>query len=256
MSQPDAFALLARYYDAIMSHVDYDRWDAITTVLSEILPHGFRHLDAACGTGRFVDGCAHAGWKSAGVDLSLGMLRAAQARTQAPLAAADLRALPFHESYDLITCLFDSLNFILDEDGIREAIASCAAALRPGGIFYFDVVTERMVTEYFSGPAWTEENGGFRTTWKTEYDAEAGLAETSVRINHGEAATIREQIYSREVIESAIKDAGLALIVCADAENWKPPRANTIRLDFVVRKPPVGEMNAKKLVAAVREQIL
>ncbi len=255
MAREDTFSALARYYDALMSHVDYTRWETIATELTTHLPRGFRHLDAACGTARFLDGCLRAGWDSSGVDLSIGMLHAARLRTAAPLAAADLRALPFREGFDFITCLFDSVNFILDDEGIPEAMAAFATALRPGGVLYFDIVTERMVTEYFEGPAWTEDNEGFHTTWKTDYDRATNIAETRVRVNHGEASTIRERIYPREAIEDALAAAGLRLIICADAETWNPPRRNTIRLDFVACKPPIGKLTAKRLTAQIKERL-
>ena len=114
MPRPDDFANLARYYDPIMEHVDYDRWFVITTTLAELAPDPFLHLDAGCGTGVLMGMLRKIGWSSVGIDLSLAMLQTGRRRRGSlPVAAADLRALPFRGAVDLMTCLFDSMNFLL-----------------------------------------------------------------------------------------------------------------------------------------------
>ena len=51
MSAPDAFGELARYYDPLMTHVNYDRWFFTVSALADLVEEPIRHLDAACGTG-------------------------------------------------------------------------------------------------------------------------------------------------------------------------------------------------------------
>jgi SAM-dependent methyltransferase len=235
----DALEHLARYYDTIMGHVNYDRWFMTTTTLSALLPQDLRHLDVACGTAVLVKRLRRAGWDSMGVDLSLAMLQAGRKpETLLPLAAADMRALPFQNQFHFITCLFDSLNFLLTEDDLRCALGGFADCLKEDSLIYFDIVTERMVTQHFDGQSWTENNGRFATTWSSAYEPETGTTDTRVRVNTGQEALVRERIYSQELLERVVADAGLELLGVFDADNWEKPRRRSTRLDFVAAKAP------------------
>jgi len=235
----DAFAEIARYYDPIMEGVDYDRWQIQVEALGAMLPRPFRHLDAGCGTANLVERLQGKGWTSAGIDLSPAMIGTAKKRnSRLPLAVADLRALPFRGAFDLVTCLFDSINFILDDGELRQAVAGLGASLAPGGILFFDVVTERMVRDHFEGPGWSEHNGRFKTYWKTVYDGETRIAETEVRVNHRAPAIIRERIYSQSFLEDAIADAGLTLLDVFDTDTLTAPSDRTIRIDFIAAREP------------------
>ncbi|MFO7976071.1 MAG: class I SAM-dependent methyltransferase [Candidatus Hydrogenedentota bacterium] len=233
----DPFATLARYYDRVMAHVDYDRWYLVTLALAGLLPVPFRHADLACGTGNLVKRLQQIGWRTAGMDLSPAMIRTG--RKNDPHwrgAVGDLRALPFHNSLDFATCLFDSLNFLLKEEDIENAILQCGAALRSGGVFYFDFVTEEMVLQHFAGQQWTEDNGTFSTTWESTYDHATGITETSIRVNNGVVNTIREKIHSQRQIEASLEKAGLYPMAILDAETWRKPRQKTIRVDVIAVK--------------------
>jgi SAM-dependent methyltransferase len=254
----DDFGELARYYDPIMEHVNYDRWFRTCVALAELLPPRFLHVDAGCGTGVLLGRLREAGWKSTGVDLSRAMLMTARKqRGSVPVAVADLRALPFHRSAGLVTCLFDSINFILDEPGVARAIQEMAQALAPGGLLYFDIVTERMVTQHFAGQDWEEDNGGFSSNWSSSYDHQTTVAQTRIRINTGGESVIRERIYPQRFFERAVRHAGLRLLGAYDVEGWKAPSRHTTRIDFIAVKEPAPEATRqfKKVVRAVREQL-
>lgn len=236
----DAFQEIARYYDRIMEHVNYERWLTVTRELGTLLPREFRHVDAACGTGTLLKRLQHLGWRSAGIDLSYAMVKAGRVGNQEPFPAAnaDLRALPFYRSLDYITCLFDSVNFLVGEGDLEQAFVSAAEALRDGGVLYFDAVTERMVTQHFEGQEWSERNGKFTTTWSSNYCRRTGVVETRIRISHGAFGVIRERIFPEDQLRAAVEGAGLKLLGVYDAHTWKTPRSRTIRLDFVASKNP------------------
>jgi SAM-dependent methyltransferase len=237
MPTNDAFADLARYYDRLMDHVDYDRWYIAATTLAGLLPGPIVHLDAACGTGVLLKKLVRLGWNSVGIDLSQAMLRNGKKAPGAmPAAAADLRALPFSESLDYITCLFDSINFLLDPGDMRRAIGEFARALKPGGLLYFDIVTERMVLEHFAGQSWTEDNGGFSTTWESDYVRKTGQSHTHIKVGSGARSTITERVYEQDEIEDAVAAAGLDLLGAFDAESWRAPGKKSIRIEFVAVK--------------------
>jgi len=239
MRPGNAFDGLSRYYDTIMEFVNYDRWEAICEGLEVLLPPGPLHVDFACGTGVLADKMRGRGHRAYGFDLSRGMAaQGNRGREGLPLFCADMRAVPLGPCADIVTCLFDSLNFLLDEASVRAAIGEMARVLRPGGLLLFDVVTERMITEHFTGPEWEENNGDFRLRWKTDYDRRDKIATTRLRVNTGDAHEFRERIYEQSVLEDALAATGLQLLGTYDADRWRPVSPKTTRIDFVAAKPP------------------
>jgi SAM-dependent methyltransferase len=237
---------LARHYDSMMSFVNYERWEITCTALAELLPKPFLHVDFACGTGVLVERMRKRGWRSFGCDISRPMLVAGRGRRgKLPLLCADLRAGAMHSNVHLATCLFDSLNFLLDPAEVATAFKQVAMALAPGGVLYCDVVTERMILDHFVGPEWTERNGRMTLNWKTTYERKTTTAETTVRVNKGEAQVFRERVYPVEYLQDCIEQAGLQLLGSYDAHGWKPVSKNTVRIDFVAAKPPLSKAGAK-----------
>lgn len=241
METKDCFEEIGRYYDGLMEHVNYSRWVHVCTSLASLLPVGFRHLDAACGTGTLIKRLRRAGWTHCfGMDLSQAMLRAGRKHGDPfPSAMGDLRALPFaDESFHFVSCLFDSVNFLLHEDELQACFVNVARVLKPGGMFYFDIVTQRMVIQHFAGQEWTEENPGFKSTWNSRYDQNAKIIQTDIRVNQNAEGTVRERIYECRDVEVMLARAGLTLLCAADAAGWRNRTHKTVRIDFVAAKNP------------------
>ena len=148
-----------------------------------------------------------------------------------------MRRLPFHGSVGMITCLFDSLNFLLTPEDVRAALASFAAALRPGGVVYFDAVTEFMMTEYYAGKTWTDDADGLGVTWENDYDAETRMCTTRIRFGDGrESQLTRERAYALDWLAGEVEAAGLTPLGVFDAHGWGTPHGQTERADFLAAK--------------------
>jgi SAM-dependent methyltransferase len=240
MPANDCFNEIARYYDGLMRHVDYTRWYATVSTVADIIPQPFLHIDLACGTCKVIKKLRSIGWNSLGLDLSFPMLRTGRKEApETPTAVADMRNVPLPQCADYVTCLFDSINFLPSMDDIARTFREVYRVLKDGGLFYFDIVTERMVTEHFAGQSWTERHGRMTTTWESEYDPRTRLSETRVRVSTGPEAVICEYMYDPADVEQAARDAGFTLFGIHDAETWKRPRKKkTIRMDFVAAKNP------------------
>jgi len=237
MAVPDRFEHIADLYDALMAHVEYDRWFALMRELATLLPEGFTYLDAACGSGALLERARGAGWQAFGFDLSPAMLRRAVARVEVPVFVGNLEAVPVG-AVDFITCLFDSMNFLLSPESIRRAIGTLAAALRPGGLLYFDMVTERLMAQVFGNQSWIEPVGNIMLTWESRWFPESASCRTRLTRDGSILFECLEKAYPVEEIVHWARQAGLEPLAVVDARTWNPPREETTRVDFLFTPAP------------------
>lgn len=103
-------------------------------------------LDLACGEGTFAVIMAQRGLKVTGVDASPEMLRFARKKAEEAGVAVrfieqDMRSLALAEKFDLVTCWYDSLNYLLEYDELAKTFSNVAQVLNLGGLFIFDMNT-------------------------------------------------------------------------------------------------------------------
>jgi SAM-dependent methyltransferase len=164
----DAYEPFADVYDLFTAHHEYDAWIASLERVAE--RHGLggrRLLDIACGTGKSLVPWLDRGYTAAGCDLSPRMLARAKqtVRGRARLFRADMRALPTGEPVDLVTCLDDAVNYVLDPGELRQAFACAAKQLAPSGVYVFDLNSLRAYREEF-GSTLSSTTGGWEFTWR------------------------------------------------------------------------------------------
>ncbi len=101
-----------------------------------------RVLDLGCGTGITAAALEEAGCVVTGLDGSPAMLAAARGRTGArtTLVCAGL-AEPPPGPYDVVLCLFDTLNHLGGLTELRPVLAAAAGVTRPGATLLFDLAT-------------------------------------------------------------------------------------------------------------------
>ncbi|HEY3189112.1 MAG TPA: class I SAM-dependent methyltransferase [Solirubrobacteraceae bacterium] len=140
----DAYDALAPVYDVLTARYAYDRWLAALEDLA--LEHGLsghRVLDVACGTGKSFLPLLERGWEVTACDISdeMAARAAAKAAGRADVHVADMRELPVYGEFDLITCLDDAINHLLEPDDVIDALAGMRENLAPAGLIAFDVNT-------------------------------------------------------------------------------------------------------------------
>jgi cyclopropane fatty-acyl-phospholipid synthase-like methyltransferase len=124
-------------YDEQWGEIGDTHRDFLTTILSKV-PEGGRILDAACGTGKYVQMVLASGRSVLGTDHSAGQLRVANEKfPEVPTEKHELRDLPFEETFDGVICV-DAMEFVPPEDWpiVLERFRS---ALRPEGWLYLTI---------------------------------------------------------------------------------------------------------------------
>src|SRR5215475_432906 len=134
------YAGFAPFYDRIMG----DRTEEIERIRRYISSHrpGARSLlELGCGTGALLSGLA-SDLSVTGIDRSPEMLSVA-ARTVpgARLLHADITAFTLPDRFDVVMCMFDTLNHVPAVDGWLRLFQRVHEHLSDGGLFVFDVNT-------------------------------------------------------------------------------------------------------------------
>jgi SAM-dependent methyltransferase len=142
------YATLAHLYDAVLG-------DRFFTQLRQVFEglvqrYGVRFAtaaDVACGTGTFIRYLRELGVAVVyGVDRSPEMLCVAIAKNQgagARFLLQDFATLQLPQPVDLITCHFDSLNYLLTSHDLLQALRRFRANMNPGSHLIFDMITDR-----------------------------------------------------------------------------------------------------------------
>ncbi|MDP6041580.1 MAG: class I SAM-dependent methyltransferase [Candidatus Latescibacteria bacterium] len=125
--------------------------DFIHTVLS--LNKNARLLDLGCGYGRHAIPLAQKNLKVVGLDRSPVLLGEAQSRAQQanPSPAfirADVRTIPFTETFDAVISMFSSLGYFEDENENFLVLQNIANTLKPGGKLLIETANRDFVVRH------------------------------------------------------------------------------------------------------------
>jgi SAM-dependent methyltransferase len=220
----EAYEALAFAYDALSADYPYDRWlPALERLARAHGLRGKRLLDVACGTGKSFVPLLERDYDVTACDLSEAMLRrAAEKAPGVPLYRLDMRELGVLGEFDLVTCLDDSLNYLLREQDLRAALAGLRRNLAPEGVAVWDLNALAMYRAQFASD-WVVERDGVFIAWQglTDRDLRAG-ARARARIDvfaDPDADAWRrvgsehvQRHWPRECLESAAADAGLRVL--------------------------------------------
>ena len=153
-----AYTDFARFYDEIMG----DRGPAIERVQGSIarhMPDARSLLELGCGTGAVLAGLAP-GLSVTGIDLSPEMLAiAARTVPGARLVQADITSFALGASFDVVICVFDTLNHVPAFGAWSEVFDRVHEHLAEGGLFVFDVNTVGRLYRLEQAPAYVEDFG-------------------------------------------------------------------------------------------------
>ncbi len=95
-------------------------------------------LDVACGTGEHLRYLRRF-YTVEGLDSSATMLAVARRKLPDVLFhEGDMRDFDLGRRFDAIVCLFGSIGYVADEEGLHRAIACMAAHLHPGGVLVIE----------------------------------------------------------------------------------------------------------------------
>jgi ubiquinone/menaquinone biosynthesis C-methylase UbiE len=208
-------------------------------------------LDIACGEGTFAVALAEQGWQVTGIDRSQQMLALAEERSRSAGTAVryiqqDMRSLEFDREFDIATCWFDSLNYMLHDNDLEITFKGIARALKPGGWFLGD-----MNTICGLAVGWTENGVSVRQETPDlyevhqssfDYERMTAVLRLTAFIQHGETwervdETHMERAYPLEQIKSSLQNAGFEVAgMLGSLQEPQPVTAESRRVWFACQK--------------------
>ena len=191
--------------------------------------------DIACGAGAACIVFAGHGLNVTGTDKSPYMIRKAEANAMRAgrdvlFMVQDYRDLALGEPVDLVTCMYDSLNFMRSESDLAKVFSAVHAALHRGGLFIFDMYTIRGIAETWGTKAEIHTVGAdhfIATRTAMDFD---GRTNTKTLYGFSRAGDgqwrrweERHQIwaYPIDLIEALLAGSGFQLL---DKIDWEHPR--------------------------------
>jgi len=171
------YSAYARVYDQIGQRAFGERMaGVILAELSRLELHPGSVLDLGCGTGSATLAFARAGLRAVGLDRSAEMLeRAREYGKDETLAVefveGDMIELDPLEPADLVTCIYDAVNYLAGDVELRQFFRSVYRVLSPGGAFVFDMNSrQRLMSSWEQGLMLAGDSDDLYLTYRSWYD--------------------------------------------------------------------------------------
>ena len=240
------YSRLATIYDYVMRHVDYVYW--ADYVESLFLRHHLvpsRVLDLACGTGTLALEFWKRDYLVTGVDACREMLDVAEEKSKQigcklPFFQKDLLNLKAFPCFDVVLCLYDSINDLMTPREISLALKNIYDVTEPGGLAVFDVCTETNSIRHFRDLTDRDRGDGFSYTRQSSYQNGIQINRFNIHFSHSneEVCEIHKQrIYPIFKIEELVRLSPFQIEGVYDGFGYNPPTDLSDRVHFVLRSP-------------------
>lgn len=218
-------------------------------------------LDLCCGTGTAVSLLSDFGITMSGLDGSAEMLTIARRKLKRYKTRLYHQKLPnfnIHETnntrtmapfntkrvcFDLVTCFYDSLNYLLSERALLATFRSVARHLHPGGWFIFDMNTLEALKILWEGQIFADVRDDISWVWKSEYVPAKKIAHLDATFFVKQGRTWSrfderhtERAYTNVSIKKMLRQAGFVVKGFYHCKTFKSPTRDSMRICGVAQK--------------------
>lgn len=248
----DQYTAFARCYDVVMRDVDYESWARYVLDLCDRF-HFPRQslLNVACGTGNLEPLLREWFDDLVGFDVSEAMAARAREKSRkkglaVPVHVGSMDEFDAGRTFDVVLCLYDSLNYVTDEKKVEASFRRAFEHLNPGGGYIFDITTEYNIIQNFAQYTFAETFKDMAYIWENRYDIVSKLAVSDFtffeKVEGDEDRYQRHQerhvqkMYGTQWLKAALERAGFEFLAMYDGFTLNTPKKSTERIHFVARK--------------------
>ena len=243
-----AYGEFAKIYDELIyEDINYDimskRLEEIMNVYNS---NKEDYLDLACGTGNVAVRLAKDFKHTYAVDLSDDMLREAydkfkKERIKCKIICQDMTELSLNHKFDVITCVLDSTNYILDNDGLDNYFKGVYEHLKDKGIFLFDINSFYKLTNILGNNIFTYSEEEVFYTWENVLEDNVVSMYLTFFVKNGDLYERFEEehferAYTEQEIEESLQKSGLVMLGKYNGYENEDVQHDSERILYVVGK--------------------
>ncbi|MCD6277670.1 hypothetical protein J7J69_05450, partial [candidate division WOR-3 bacterium] len=155
----------------------------------------------------------------------------------------DVRALPFKKGFTLVYSIFDSLNYLIEEDDLLKVFKEVKRVLIDGGFFIFDMNSIEGVKYIARQKEIVEEDDEIYFVWRYKLSGDVITLYLSVFPKHAKDGdrvdeVHRERGYSIEKVKELLLKAGFRPVVEYECFTNRLARKSSKRILYVARVGP------------------
>lgn len=233
-----------RPYERLATLYDKGEWGNFGLRYSKLLEILFKKynfkpqvvFDVACGTGILVRELHKQNYQVIGVDISPEMIEVAKKNTpNAEFFVEDIQSMKLNINVDLITCAFNSLNYLLNDKQIYDAFKTINSHLKHKGYFLFDVNTPTHYSEKDSIVI-DRDIDGVKFKQKLKYDAQNRIIRIIFDFGYGQSEEHIQRAYTFEEISSLLSKSHFTLLEYFQDFELNPPTDKSDRIFFFAQR--------------------
>ena len=241
----ESYRDFARVYDEFMDQTPYDEWLLnILNIFKEYkIDKDAQVLDLGCGTGKMARKLAREGYQVTAVDNSMDMLEIAASEEDDHIlyVLQDMVSLELPQQVDAAVSICDCMNYILEEEDLKEAFRRVREFLKEDGVFVFDMNSHYKYKEILACNTFAEDRGDASFIWDNFYDEEERINEYQLSLFiQNEQGTYNkyeelhlQKAYEQEEVVSFLYEAGFSSVRVLDAETMDEVKEDTQRLYYI-----------------------
>lgn len=248
------YTVLAEIYDEVMHDVDYEAWtDYIDEIIMQHHHKAEDLLELACGTGTMALSIEEFGYYNIlATDASQQMIEIARKKAEKEYSDVEFKTMNFLDfdidrKFDIVYMVFDSLNYLHNDDDILKLHQNVREVLNPGGLFIYDFTTPRNSINAISYLDKKEQKVGNTIRYRrdSKYDHKDRLHTNTFKIEKlspqtGELVQSftevhRQRIYTLEEITDLVNQTDFDIIAAYDGFKLIPARKNSLRITMVLK---------------------
>ncbi|WP_350344495.1 methyltransferase domain-containing protein [Proteinivorax tanatarense] len=197
-------------------------------------------LDLACGTGSLAINLARNGFNVKGIDISTEMIEVANLKKNSikgvEFKVDNMLNPDINRKVDIITCAFDSVNYLLNSSDVRKMFNSSFELLHPGGRFIFDFNTEKAYRKNNNFEIRRMVPGGYYDH-KMTYNSHKRLAQTIFEFFDGQWELHIQKPYEYKEITQILQQVGFEILFTFNNFKGEPVKQDSDRVFVVAEKP-------------------